>query len=1094
MVVINSNSRILRTMHLILIIVLFCPFSHAKIIYVDDNAAGSNDGTSWENAYIHLQDALGNASSSEKPTEIRVAQGIYKPDQGEKYILGSREATFRLINDVSIRGGFTGNGTPDPNARDIGKYETILSGDLDGNDADVIDPCDLLTEVTRADNSYHIVRTDGIGTTALLEGLTISGGNANDDITHNNGAGIHQVSSNLKVLNCTFRNNSAESFGGSIYNNLGKLQLEMCIFNRNSAGNGGGLSDHYGNAKLLKCTFDNNFAGSGAGMHCSVSSPNLTSCIFSNNRASNSGGGVYMYDDNEYTDPKFTDCIFNNNSSNWGGGISARWWTYSKERCIQLTRCLFRSNSAVYYGGGIFNEYYHFRLTSCNFVENSAKQGGGIANYSSNYTTDLNNCTFTKNRAVEGAGIESSAGRHTLNKCNFFGNFAEQYGGGMRMGGCDSFLTKCRFTGNSAGMQGGAAYFDRWADSDITNCIFSGNLAETGGSLGFRDSKVNVLNCSIAGGSAVEGAAVTYRTLYHNEICYLRIRNCILWNFGGEIWTTDQTKVTVTYSNVQDSWHDNRNIKADPLFEDPGYWDPNNTPDDPNDDVWIDGDYHLKSQAGRWDPNSQSWIYDDVTSPCIDAGDPNSPIGDEPYPHGDMINMGAYGGTSEGSKSLRGTYTYVFVPEQSTIIHTGGIAGVNWTYTLSGQFRLTVDFGVGQAWFSNVEATATDESMPDRKLDPNDVFNLTGLTGTIGPNGSIQFTGQAADGSDVLIDLTLSDESVSLKGQTIPPPDSADFFIFNLDAVAQRKYGGGTGSLNNPYFIYTSKQLNTIGAEPNDWDKHFKLMADIDLSGFYYDAALIAPDVNSNDPAFQGTSFTGVFDGGGHTISNFTITGESYLGLFGRAEYQAQIKNLGVVDVNITGADYLGGIVGFSKGNITNSYCTGTINGDQRLGGLSGRNWGNITASYNSAAVTGNDDIGGIAGGNYGSIANCYNCGAVAGNWDVGGLVGENYSTIATCYSTCTVSGETRTGGLVGYNYQDSIITSSFWDVETSGQSISDGGGTGLTTAEMQMAGTFLDAGWDFVDETANGTEDIWWILEGQDYPRLWWEAEQIYD
>src|SRR4030042_2471429 len=181
MVVINSNSRILRTMHLILIIVLFCPFSHAKIIYVDDNAAGSNDGTSWENAYIHLQDALGNASSSEKPTEIRVAQGIYKPDQGEKYILGSREATFRLINDVSIRGGFAGNGTPDPNARDIGKYETILSGDLDGNDADVIDPCDLLTEVTRADNSYHIVRTDGIGTTALLEGLTISGGTANDD-------------------------------------------------------------------------------------------------------------------------------------------------------------------------------------------------------------------------------------------------------------------------------------------------------------------------------------------------------------------------------------------------------------------------------------------------------------------------------------------------------------------------------------------------------------------------------------------------------------------------------------------------------------------------------------------------------------------------------------------------------------------------------------------------------------------------------------------------------------------------------------------------------------------------------------------------
>ena len=76
----------------------------------------------------------------------------------------------------------------------------------------------------------------------------------------------------------------------------------------------------------------------------------------------------------------------------------------------------------------------------------------------------------------------------------------------------------------------------------------------------------------------------------------------------------------------------------------------------------------------------------------------------------------------------------------------------------------------------------------------------------------------------------------------------------------------------------------------------------------------------------------------------------------------------------------------------------------------------------------------------------------------------------------------------MGYNNWDyGVITSSFWDTETSGQSTSDGG-TGKTTAEMQTAFTFLDAGWDFVNETANGTEDIWWILEGQDYPRLWWE------
>jgi hypothetical protein len=87
------------------------------------------------------------------------------------------------------------------------------------------------------------------------------------------------------------------------------------------------------------------------------------------------------------------------------------------------------------------------------------------------------------------------------------------------------------------------------------------------------------------------------------------------------------------------------------MFADPGYWDPNNTPEDPNDDLWVNGDYHLKSQAGRYDPNSEDWVIDNVTSPCIDAGDPNSPIGNEPELNGGIINMGAYGGTNEASKS-----------------------------------------------------------------------------------------------------------------------------------------------------------------------------------------------------------------------------------------------------------------------------------------------------------------------------------------------------------------------------------------------------------------------------------------------------------
>jgi hypothetical protein len=95
-------------------------------------------------------------------------------------------------------------------------------------------------------------------------------------------------------------------------------------------------------------------------------------------------------------------------------------------------------------------------------------------------------------------------------------------------------------------------------------------------------------------------------------------------------------------------------MDTDPCFAEAGYWDTNGTPDDANDDFWVDGDYHLKSQAGRYDPNGRSWLVDEVTSPCIDAGDPMAPIMHEPFPNAGIINMGAYGGTGEASKSYFG--------------------------------------------------------------------------------------------------------------------------------------------------------------------------------------------------------------------------------------------------------------------------------------------------------------------------------------------------------------------------------------------------------------------------------------------------------
>jgi len=280
--------------------------------------------------------------------------------------------------------------------------------------------------------------------------------------------------------------------------------------------------------------------------------------------------------------------------------------------------------------------------------------------------------------------------------------------------------------------------------------------------------------------------------------------------------------------------------------------------------------------------------------------------------------------------------------------------------------------------------------------------------------------------------------------------------LFGRGAEAQ--YGGGKGKPQDPYLIYTAEQMNAIGANPNDWDKHFKLMADIDLSN--YDGRQGRPSfniiaTNTGKMYWQGTPFTGVFDGNGHTISHLTIRGEGYLGLFGKLESGAEVKDLGVIDVNITGShNYVGGLVGSNYGRVRRCYSTGVVNGNQRVGGLIGLNRG--------------------------SVANCYSTATVGGEQVVGGLVGDNNTDgeVTHCYSTGRVSGVRSVGGLVGWN--PGYVIGCFWDTQTSGQARSDGG-RGLTTAEM------MDP--EILGLHRLGSNPNWVLDSGRDYPRLAWEG-----
>ena len=406
-------------------------------------------------------------------------------------------------------------------------------------------------------------------------------------------------------------------------------------------------------------------------------------------------------------------------------------------------------------------------------------------------------------------------------------------------------------------------------------------------------------------------------------------------------------------------------------------------------------------------------------------------------------------------------------------------------------------------------------------------------------------------------------------------------------------YSGGSGTADDPYQIATATDLIALGETFGDYDKHFIMTSNIDLHPYLpgrkvFVRAVIAPHGGTMADPFRGTRFTGVFDGSRYTVSNLTITGKDYLGLFGRLGPTGSVSTVVLEAVQVDGTgEYVSGLVGFNEGSITASYSTGTVRGDDCVGGLVGGAWkGGITNSYSTCSVSGNRQVGGLVGFNSsGSITNCRGTNSSSGNSLVGGLVGQNYngsitdchstgsvtaissrntegysvgglvgsnsgngSLITYCCSTCSVSGtgwsiggfvgfndsgitasystgsvngERSVGGLVGSNSNDGSITdcysagavsgtgwalggligsnsgisaSSFWDIVTSGQ-ITSAGGTGKTTAEMQTADTFLEAGWDFVDDVENGIEDIWWILEGQDYPRLWWElTEEVVD
>jgi len=376
-----------------------------------------------------------------------------------------------------------------------------------------------------------------------------------------------------------------------------------------------------------------------------------------------------------------------NGYSDYGGAI----------RCLDvddpvIKNCIIISNKAAYDGGGVNCKKSNVIMDNCTIRDNEAFGYGGGMRFCSDSQPTVINCTITGNSALDdGGGIESCGSNPYLIGCIFENNESGKDGGGMFMGE-NGTLTNCILKANRADQGGGIALM-YYCTPQMFNCIISDNTANTGGGIFIsHDCNVKITNCTLAANTCPNGNGLGIGSNgYPSQV---EVTNSILWDATDEIWNDDGSTITINYCDVKGSWPGTDNIDSDPMFSDP-----------------YNGDYHLKSETGRYKPSIYirldptgdgfidltdfaafakswknqggfipadldrsgfvdfndltlllnnylahyplvKWVFDDVTSPCIDTGDPTSFWTPELWPHGKRINMGAFGGTPQASMSL----------------------------------------------------------------------------------------------------------------------------------------------------------------------------------------------------------------------------------------------------------------------------------------------------------------------------------------------------------------------------------------------------------------------------------------------------------
>lgn len=528
------------------------------VVYVDASAAPGGNGTSWEDAYDTLWEGI---SGAEDGDEIWVAQGTYYPDEGGPSTDNDPLASFDLLRQRGLYGGFAGFETA-REQRDWEANPTVLSGELqqDGN---------------RTNNAYHVTYAGSAG--VVLDGFTITGGYAGTGTGWEaRGGGMLMIENDgpLTIANCNFYDNYATS-GGGIYNEKSVPVLVDCTFEANQGKWGAGMYNNAADPTLTGCSFTGNrvatgsWVGDGGGMYNGQSSPSLENCTFGDNYVEDDGGAMY---NDDQSSPVVSGCVFTGNFAEVDGGgmcnddqsspeVSGCTFTgnvagsegggmcNSGESSPTLTGCTFTGNLAVSEGGGMSNsDHSNPHVCECTLIGNWANDyGGGMSNYW--YANpQVSDCTFTGNWAVgKGGGMSNwDFSNAQVSGCTFESNRAN-YGGGMYNDASTPWLGNCTFAYNTAGSDGAGLYNGGGSDAALGNCTFYGNAAVRYGGGVYNGRLITVTDCLFQGNLAEVGGGM----MCYSDQCSGNVTNCAFWGNratgdGGALWVGEQSQAVVT--------------------------------------------------------------------------------------------------------------------------------------------------------------------------------------------------------------------------------------------------------------------------------------------------------------------------------------------------------------------------------------------------------------------------------------------------------------------------------------------------------------------------------------------------------------------